>query len=101
MSLICETCYIWTALSPDIKHTVGAGGDWWDTPHPKRTCWRDAVALQFILEPRQAPILTAGSETGTKQGITFIFTAEKARSHSWPEASPTKPFSGNHLFCLS
>lgn len=36
------------------------------------------VALQFILEPCQAPILTTGSETGTKQGITFTFTAEKA-----------------------
>lgn len=33
------------------------------------------------------PILTAGSESGTKQGITFTFTAEEARSHSWPEAS--------------
>lgn len=91
MSLICETFYIWTALSPDIKRTVEVG-DCWDTAHPKRTCWRDADTLQFILEPCQAPILTAGSETGTKQGITFTFTAEKARSHSWLEASTNKPF---------
>lgn len=33
--------------------------------------------LPFILEPRQAPILTAGNEAGTKQGITFTFTAER------------------------
>lgn len=52
--------------------------------------------LPFILEPRQAPILTAGSEAGTKQGITFPFTAEKAARHSWPEASSSSSSSSSH-----
>lgn len=37
MSLICETCYIWTTLSPDIKHTVEEGGLLGHAPSKKDT----------------------------------------------------------------
>lgn len=42
---------------------------------------REAVALQFVLDPRQQPVQTAGGETREKRGITFTFTAEEAFGH--------------------
>lgn len=91
MSLICETCYIWTALSPDIRHTVEAGTGAWGllghAPSKKDMLEGCGCACSLFWNHARPPILTAGSESGTKQGITFTFTAEEARSHSWPEAS--------------
>lgn len=74
----------------------------WDTPRPYKGhaggMW---LRCSLFWNHARPPILTAGSETETKQGITFTFTAEKACSHSWLEASYSKPFPCNHLFSLS
>lgn len=73
MRLNHETGYIWTALTPDIKPKVEGGGERRRVVGTRP--FLTGGTLQFILEPRQAPILTAGSGAGTKQGITFTFTA--------------------------
>lgn len=85
MNLNHEAGYIWTALTPDIKPMVEEGGEGrrvvGTRPSSLEGCGCAAVYFGT------APGSNSGRRQRTKQGITFTFTAEKAASHSWPEAS--------------